>query len=410
MFVVTKMAAVKVAITKRVFIKKTVLKSIAVSMLVFCFGALSNQITLDISYIKLAQQQAPSLFNYFKVPDDLGFMGAKLAIEDSNTTGKFLKQNFKLSFFNVTEVTKLLTLLAAEYHLGRRFFIIDAPLDVLVQVNRWANSKPVLLFNVSESADELRHNECLANIFHTIPSNAMKSDALAQWLLTKRLNKVLMIRGDKVEDNYLTSSFKRSAKRFGLKIIDEKLWDFNTDLRRSAQQEIPLFTQTIKNYDVVYVADKSKDFAEFFPFNTYLPRPVIGSAGLEALAWHGVIEQWGAAQLQNRFTTLADRQMKEVDFAAYLAVRSVAQSVHKLHSNESGEIITYINSDAFELAAYKGRKLTFRSWNQQLRMPMALVHPHALVSQSPQPGMLHPKTDLDTLGYDIQESRCKPSM
>lgn len=224
MFVVTKMAAVKVAITKRVFIKKTVLKSIAVSMLVFCFGALSNQITLDISYIKLAQQQAPSLFNYFKVPDDLGFMGAKLAIEDSNTTGKFLKQNFKLSFFNVTEVTKLLTLLAAEYHLGRRFFIIDAPLDVLVQVNRWANSKPVLLFNVSESADELRHNECLANIFHTIPSNAMKSDALAQWLLTKRLNKVLMIRGDKVEDNYLTSSFKRSAKRFGLKIIDEKLW------------------------------------------------------------------------------------------------------------------------------------------------------------------------------------------
>lgn len=420
MFFVTKMAGVKVAgvkvvISKSVFIKNTVLKCISASMIVFCFGvssnqAISNQVTLDISYIKLAQQQTPALSNYFKVPDDLGYMGAKLAIEDSNTTGKFLQQNFKLNFFDVSGTTKLLALLATEYQLGRRFFILDAPVDVLVKVNHWAENKSVLLFNVSESADKLRHSKCLANIFHTIPSNAMKSDALAQWLLTKRLNKVLMIRGGKVEDTQLTSSFKRSAKRFGLKIIDEKLWNFNTDLRRSAQQEIPLFTQTINNYDVVYVADKAKYFAEFIPFNTYLPRPVIGSAGLEALAWHGVIEQWGATQLQNRFTALADRQMKEVDFAGYLAVRSVAQSVHKLHSNKSNEIINYINSDAFELAAYKGRKLSFRPWNKQLRMPMTLVHPHALVSQSPQPGMLHPKTDLDTLGYDVQESKCKPSM
>ena len=75
----------------------------------------------------------------------------------------------------------------------------------------------------------------------------------------------------------VTNSYKHAFKKvefpkiFGsLKIIDEKQFGYNTDLRRSAQQEIPLFTQTVKAYDVVYVADESKDFAEFIPFNTSL--------------------------------------------------------------------------------------------------------------------------------------------
>ena len=380
---------------------------VAVCLWIFCFDVLSAPIKVDISYIKLVQQKPATFTNFFKKPENSGYLGAMLAINDSNTTGKFLQQHFELNLLTATKEEQFLGELDNQYQQGQRIFILEAPMSLLNAVDDWAKNKSVLLFNVSESSDELRHSQCLASIFHTIPSNAMKSDALAQWLLYRRLNKVLLIQGSKAEDKQLAQSFKRSAKRFGLKIIDEKQWGYNTDLRRSAQQEIPLFTQTVKAYDVVYVADESKDFAEFIPFNTYLPRPVIGSAGLEALAWHGVIEQWGAAQLQARFTEMADRQMNEQDFASYLAVRSVSQSVHKLHSNASDKLIDFINSAQFELAAYKGRKLSFRSWSKQLRMPLALVQPHALVSQSPQAGMLHPITDLDTLGFDAQESQCK---
>lgn len=380
---------------------------VAVCLWIFCFDVLSTQIKVDISYMKLLQQKPATFTNFFKKPENSGYLGAMLAINDSNTTGKFLQQHFELNLLTATKEEQFLGELDNQYQQGQRIFILEAPLTQLVQADQWAKNKPVLLFNVSESSDQLRHNQCLSSVFHTIPSNAMKSDALAQWLLHRRMNKVLLIQGNKVEDDELASSFKRSAKRYGLKVIDEKQWNFNTDLRRSAQQEIPLFTQTMKDYDVIYVADKSKDFAEFIPFNTYIPRPVIGSAGLEALAWHSVIEQWGATQLQNRFIQMAERPMNEMDFAGYLAVRSVAQSVHKLHSNESNKLLDYINSVDFELAAYKGRKLSFRPWSHQLRMPIALVHPHALVSQSPQTGMLHPITDLDTLGFDVQESQCK---
>jgi len=342
-----------------------------------------------------------------KTPNDSGYQGAKLAINDSNTTGKFLQQHFSLTQFEFATTSALLTHLKQEFNQGKSIFVLNAPLITLEKVNLWAQDKNILLFNISEFSDVLRDNQCLGTFLHTAPSYAMKADALAQWLLYRRLTKVLLISGKKPVDIAIATSFKRSAKRYGLKIIEEKYWRFDTDLRRSAQQEVPLFTQTSKEYDVVYVADNYKDFSQYIPFNTYLPRPVIGSAGLEALSWHRVIEQWGAAQLQTRFNKLTARYMNELDFNGYLAIRSIAQAVHKTHSNSAKVLANHLKSAGFELAAYKGRKLSFRSWNGQLRMPIALVHPQGLVSQSPQVGFLHPKTDLDTLGFDKKESQCK---
>lgn len=361
----------------------------------------------DIHYLKLSQKPRATFTNINKLPEDSGYLGAKLATDDANSTGKFISQLFSLHYFEFKQASALLAELNERYVEGQTIFLLQVPSDLLIAANIWAKDKAVLLFNISESADDLRYQQCLSSVLHTIPSYAMKSDALAQWLVARRLQKVLMIRGKSDEDKQVANSFKRSVKRFGLKIIDEKVWDFSTDLRRSTQQEIPLFTQTSSEYDVVYVADPHKDFAEFLPFNTYLPRPVIGSAGLEALAWHRVIEQWGAAQLQSRFTQLASRDMNEVDFSAYLALRSVAQAAQQIQSSQAGAIIDYIRSDKFELAAYKGRKLSYRRWNGQLRMPMALVQPNAFVSQSPQEGMLHPRNELDTMGYDAPEMKCQ---
>ncbi|PHR83067.1 MAG: branched-chain amino acid ABC transporter substrate-binding protein [Colwellia sp.] len=374
--------------------------------LITSISAFSMPLSIDITYIKLQKQHAPALSNIIKMASDSGYQGARLAINDSNTTGKFLQQHFSLTSFEFKKQQNLFTHLKEEFKNGKALFILDAPLPVLTKINLWAQNKDILLFNISEFSNDLRHSQCLNTILHTAPSNAMKSDALAQWLLYRRLTKVLLIRGEKPADIALATSFKRSAKRYGLKIISEKAWSFDTDLRRSAQQEIPLFTQTSKEYDVVYVADQTKDFAEYIPFNTYLPRPVVGSAGLEALSWHNVIEQWGAAQLQTRFTKLTSRYMNEIDFTGYLAVRSIAQAVHKTNTSAVKELTAYIKSADFKLAAYKGRKLSFRPWNGQLRMPIALIQPHGLVSQSPQAGILHPITELDTLGFDQQESMC----
>lgn len=375
-------------------------------LIFYCSYVMPATTDYKFNYLKLVRKQVATFSNLNKQPADSGYQGAKLAIDDSNSTGKFIQQRFALNYFEFEAQQALLDKLKQRHAIGEYIFFLDASENLLIKANQWALDKAVVLFNVSESADSLRYKQCLKSVLHTIPSYAMKSDALAQWLVTRRFQDILLVRGMSNEDKAISTSFKRSIKRFGLKVIGEKVWDYTTDLRRSTQQEIPLFTQTLSSYDVVYVADRHKDFSEFLPYNTYLPRPVIGGAGLEALAWHRAIEQWGAAQLQTRFTRLTSRDMNEVDFSGYVAVRSVAQAAQQIRSNEAAKVIEFITSAEFELAAYKGRKLSYRSWNGQLRMPIALVQPNALVSQSPQEGMLHPKNELDTLGFDVQEMQC----
>ena len=66
-----------------------------------------------------------------------------------------------------------------------------------------------------------------------------------------------------------------------------------------------------------------------------------------------------------------------------------------------------MRSPEFELAAFKGQKLTYRAWNGQLRQPILLATAKILVTISPQQGFLHQLTELDTLGVDKPETKCK---
>ena len=373
--------------------------------LLFALQPAHAQLDINIAYLKLQQDHGPVLSNILPEPDDAGERGADLAIQDSNTTGRFLKQSFHLQ----STVTDNPEAIAAEAKLrhaeGVRLFVFDMPASAL-RATAQQLGDDVLIFNARSQDNELRTSTCINNVLHTIPSRAMLADALGQWLKARRLTKWLLISGKTADDQAYATSMKRAAQRFGHKIVAEKQWDFDTDLRRLAQKEMPLFTQTAE-YDVVVVADERGDFGEYVLYNTWYPRPVVGTQGLTPVTWHRVVEQWGAAQLQSRFEKLTGRWMNNEDYASWLAVRSIAEAVTRIHSTEVTDLKNYIASDKFELAGFKGRKLNFRSWNGQLRQPIPLIHPRSLVSQSPQEGFLHPVSELDTLGFDKPESKCR---
>jgi ABC transporter substrate binding protein (PQQ-dependent alcohol dehydrogenase system) len=119
-----------------------------------------------------------------------------------------------------------------------------------------------------------------------------------------------------------------------------------------------------------------------------------------------VIENWGAVQLQRRFETLAGRGMTSEDYAAWAAVRTIGEAVSRVGSSDPDALRTYILSKDFELAGFKGRPLTFRNWNGQLRQPIALAHARALVATAPLEGFMHQTNTLDSLGFDRPESTC----
>jgi ABC transporter substrate binding protein (PQQ-dependent alcohol dehydrogenase system) len=119
-----------------------------------------------------------------------------------------------------------------------------------------------------------------------------------------------------------------------------------------------------------------------------------------------VQEQWGSTQFQRRFTKIAGRWMEERDYGAWLAIRAVGEAVTRTGSPDSAALRGYLRSPDFALSGFKGLGLSFRPWNQQMRQPVLLVNKRVLVSVSPQPGFLHQRTTLDSLGYDQPETDC----
>jgi ABC transporter substrate binding protein (PQQ-dependent alcohol dehydrogenase system) len=365
--------------------------------------AADEELKVQIGYLAYIPDPGPVLSNIIPEPRDAGLRGAELAIIDSNSTGRFLKHSYTLQTANADSPQALLDAAQALHQQGLRLFVVNAPVDTLRQLS--AALPDSLLFNAGSADDSLRSTACLSNVLHTLPSRAMLADALAQFLTVRRWNRWLLIVGQTPDDQAYAAALRRAAKRFGHTIVAEKAWSFDNDQRRSAQADMPLFTQTTE-YDVVLVADERGDFGEYVPYQTWYPRPVAGTQGLTPVGWHKTVETYGAAQLQKRFEALAGRWMNDRDFAAWMAVRSIASAVTKLRQTDPMVIRQAELSDQLPLDGFKGRKLSYRAWNGQLRQPIPIVQPRALVSTSPQDGFLHPVTELDTLGYDKPEVTC----
>ena len=359
---------------------------------------------VQIGYLGYRPDPGPLLSNVIPEPADAGQRGAELAIIDSNSTGAFLNQRYSLTTATVDTPDALLAAAQAQHAQGLRLFVVNAPAASLRQLS--AALPDSLLFNAGSPDDSLRSTDCLGNVLHTLPSRAMLADALAQFLVVRKWQKALLIVGPTEDDQAYAAALRRAAKRFGVQWVAEKAWRFDNDQRRSAQADMPLFTQTAE-YDVVLVADERGDFGEYVPYQTWYPRPVAGTQGLTPTGWHKTVETYGAAQLQKRFEALAGRWMNDRDFAAWMAVRSVASAVSKLRQVEPMAIRDLEISEQLPLDGFKGRKLSYRAWNGQLRQPIPIVQPRALVSTSPQEGFLHPTNEMDSLGYDKPEVTCR---
>lgn len=359
---------------------------------------------IRMGYIQWLPDRGPVLSNIIPEPADAGLRGAELAVQDNNSTGRFLQQNYRLDSVIADSEAQAMTALSQLLAQNIELIVVNVPAATLRAMAAAAEGQ-ALLFNAGAKDDALRIEGCSPAVVHTIASYAMLTDALAQWLNSRRWNEILLITGPTAQDQQWADGFRRASKRFNLDIVTDKPWTFDADLRRTASRELPLFTQG-PAYDAVVVADVRGDFGEYVPYNTWLPRPVIGTQGMTPVTWHRVVEAWGAAQLQSRFRDLASRGMNDLDYAAWVAVRSIGEAVTRGESPSAAAVRRYIFSDEFQLDGFKGRKLSYRTWNGQLRQPVPLVHPRALVAQTPIEGFLHPKTDLDTLGYDAPESRC----
>jgi ABC transporter substrate binding protein (PQQ-dependent alcohol dehydrogenase system) len=375
----------------------------------------ADQPPLDTKIVYLGRQypEPPPLSLLDPILTDNGIRGAEIALDENNQTGRLLNHHYELIGAVVAETDDIVAKAADVLAAGHRLILADLePKDLLAVADLPAAADAIIL-NVRSSADILRQEECRQNVLHVPPSSAMRTDALAQYLLWKGWRRWLVLAGTSDADLDYLAAIERAARRFGGKIVDKRRYAFDAGSRRTdtghqqIQTQMPQLTQSAPEHDVVFVADAFETFGDYLLYRTATPRPVVGTHGLVGVAWHRSFEQYAATQMQSRFERIAKRVMTERDYTAWLGVRIFGEAVTRAGMNAPAAIKTYVLGDRFGVAGFKGEAMNFRTWDQQLRQPILVSGPRALVSISPQEGFLHPIYATDTLGVDAPETKCR---
>jgi len=368
--------------------------------------------TLTIGYVEIAgdARYAPvhGAERMILATRDRPFPAVEVALDDAKPLTPVIHRSFAATRITAKSADDVVpSVLSAMRSQDLAFFVLDLPGDAVAKLAQALSDKDVLLLNATASDDKLRREACSTNVVHTAPSIAMLTDALAQYLVFRKWRDVLVLQGPRPGDAVLTDAFVRSGEKFGARIADRVPFRLGNDPREREQNDIGLLTATARDYDAVFVADTDPDleFSRAVPYRATRPRPVIGSAGLMAVAWSWTWERYGAPQLNNRFLAKAGRHMTGRDWSAWMATKLVTTAALRTRSGDFAKLRAQVLSDA-SYDGVKGLPVSVRAWDHQLRQAILLAAGDAVVASAPFPGFLHATNELDTLGDDQPESPC----
>lgn len=351
-------------------------------------------------------------------PPNLGLAGAQAAMKEDNAAGMFTGYAYSIVDQKIAPganpTAALQKLLAQNIH----YIIVDAPKKVLLKVADAAKGKQVLLFNISANDNSLRGVDCRRDMLSVAPSNAMLADALGEYLVMRKWTNWLLVTGPTAADQDYANSIKRAAKRYGAVIVAERAYKAPPEDDRSQIGALPGAESSdmgsavaATKEDVIIVADKEQKWGPYAPYRGAdgEPRPVAGTSGLVPMSWSPAHAIWGARLLNVHFEDAYHRYMTPVDYAAYVAARTVGVAITRTPGGQFNKVNAFIRSPRFELDAFKGIRHTFRPWDGQFRDRILLVANHrVVVSVAPEPKFAKPGVDImDTIGIGKAESQCK---
>jgi ABC transporter substrate binding protein (PQQ-dependent alcohol dehydrogenase system) len=288
---------------------------------------------------------------------------------------------------------------------GATALLADLPAAWLLAL---AEGTQVPVLNLSSTEDNLRQLQCRRNLWHLVPSERMRADALAQFLVSRRWQNVLLLTGPSALDAERSATVQAAIKRYGLKLAAARPFKVSADPReRDLANPLLLTGVAAGSYDVVWVVDAEGEFAQGLPYRTALPRPVVGDGGLVPVAWSAKFDRYGAPQVTRRLTKAAGRPMGALDWPAWMGAKALvaAALANPKASPASAAFAKALAS--MELDGSKGSIMSFRPWDGQLRQPLLLGDGQSVIATAPVEGLLHPRNKLDTLGADEPEKLCK---
>src|SRR3546814_6002075 len=124
---------------------------------------------LDLPIVFLTRAEEPRLPLSFVDPvvEDSGVWGARLAIKDNQTTGRFLGHTYELVEVIVPADADIAAAFAAPVAAGGRLFIADPPRADLLAIARHPESAGTLTFHGRVGAHAPRLTTSFPQVFHT---------------------------------------------------------------------------------------------------------------------------------------------------------------------------------------------------------------------------------------------------
>jgi ABC transporter substrate binding protein (PQQ-dependent alcohol dehydrogenase system) len=333
----------------------------------------------------------------------------RLAVAESQFELDAAKLQVRLDVRSAHDAAAARALVAQLAKAGASAVVLDLPAE---WIGGAAAAAAVPMLNAGDADEALRQAGCAAKLFHTLPGERMRADAVAQALLARRWTRVLVLHGPRPEDASRLAQVQAAIRRYGLKPVATRPFKLSADPRERDLANPLLLTgaAVAADYDAVWVVDTDGEFARALPYRTALPRPVVGDAGLVAEAWMPRFERFGAPQLSRRFQRAAQRPMTGPDWAGYVAGKAVVQAaLEQPAAPDAAAVLKTLKRADFTLDGFKGVRLSFRAWDRQLRQPLLLTDGVGVIALAPVEGVLHPTNVLDTLGADAKESACKAS-
>ena len=134
---------------------------------------------------------------------------------------------------------------------GAAFVVADVGPQAIVGLADALKDLGALVFNAGSGDDRLREQDCRPNVLHIAASHAMLADALAQYLVWKQWRRWFLMEGSQPDDEAFAAALRRAAKRFGAKIVEERVFKHEAGGRRAdggheqVQEQMPAFTQNV---------------------------------------------------------------------------------------------------------------------------------------------------------------------
>jgi len=359
--------------------------------------------------------------------------GAVLGAEEAARTAELLRRTFELVTIRAAdreEVEEAVRRLVTER--GVYAIVGGADAASFAALSEAAELHGVLFLNAWCADPVVRDAHCRGHTVHVAASTAMYVDAVAQWAageaglrrwcfvgaatpsstaVYERARRALEAQGGeavgRVEVDAGTNDFAsvlRSVERTGADLV---FVDLAGEERRRFLEHYSAATPA---FEVTGLAPE--DPAELAEGGSG-PR-----VGVWPTMWHHTLSRFGATQLNERYYDRFGLEMDALGWAGWFAVKVAWEAVNRASTTAGSELVRFLESGRATFDGHKGRRLSFRPWDHQLRQIIYLVKPAtdrdgagwevvAELPRIPRGQTAASQELLDRLGDSEAESRCR---